>query len=115
MKKKYTESDLEVFNKGVLEGKKHSSPSPETTNFIKTMKSEMREVKKDIKEILLQIAELPKKIIDETDDKYALKYVEEEVSEIKKARFVGLIGVLKIAVQLLISLGVAFLALKLSK
>lgn len=78
----------------------------------------MRDMENKINEILIKIEGLPKKILDESDERYAKKDVEKsmedirtDITGIKKTRYNTLKEYFKMVINLLISLGLAYLTL----
>lgn len=68
----------------------HTTPSPETINRLKTLEDtqtifmdKLDNLKEDIQEISISIAELPEKIFDKADHRYASKEIEEAVRNIQ--------------------------------
>jgi len=62
--------DHETYMNIFLKGQEHTKPSKETLQLISDMKGELKD---DIKNIEIALAELPKKLIDELDKKYVSK------------------------------------------
>lgn len=83
---------IELFNKGVQEGKKHSNPSVETEKFIhmaekniEIMDYRMKSIESDIKEIKDSLKKGEDKfdlLIEKLDSRYALKTTETAVNRI---------------------------------
>jgi hypothetical protein len=83
---------LEIFSRGVAEGKKHSKPSAETENFIhmaekkiEVMDYRMQSMESDIKEIKETVKKSEERfdmLIEKLDARYALKTTETAVNRI---------------------------------
>jgi hypothetical protein len=77
------------YKRGFKEGKEHSSPSPETKEFMIQMNMELKYIKEKIEEISNKIVtkdemercnlELVEKILEKTDKRYATKLTEKIV------------------------------------
>jgi len=59
------------YNQGFLAGQEHKKSSPMTLELFKTMNDEIREIKNDVKDLLVHVAEMPKAIFKEADERYA--------------------------------------------
>lgn len=91
--------------KGVGEGNAHSTPSPETINMFKSMGEQFNDFKKEIKNeistfgekvdemqkqinksnisVIEKMAEIPSKIMEAADKKYASKILEIDLEKLK--------------------------------
>ena len=83
---------LEIFSRGVAEGKKHAKPSSETENFIhmaekkiEIMDYRMKSIESDIKEIketLKKGEDRFDELLEKLDSRYAMKTTETAVNRI---------------------------------
>jgi hypothetical protein len=86
------EDKIEIYNKGVKSGRRHSESSPETKRFMAKIETEMIHVKEELKKQSIQIGNLPTKsdmelsnekliqrVFKSADGKYASKETEKTV------------------------------------
>lgn len=95
---------LEIFSRGVAEGKKHQKPSQETENFIhmaekqiEIMDYRMKSIESDIKEIketLKKGEERFDDLIEKLDSRYASKTTETAVNRIGWLIITAVVGAL---------------------
>ena len=72
---------------------------------------ELKEIKKQNTDILVAIATLPSTILKEADGRYASKSIEKKVETLETTRNSTMFDIMKIGIQALIALGVAYVAL----
>lgn len=81
----------------------------------KTMSEKLDELKDEVNnlgtDIKVSLAQLPQDLSDRFDKRYALKSMEKEIENLKNKSGIVLWDVMKIIVQALIALGVAYVAL----
>ena len=112
--KEYPDETSKIYNKGFKAGGEHRTSSEPTINAFKKMEDKFDNFKDDIKremaDLKVILASLPKKIIDETDKKYACKETENEVKELKAEREKRSYEWLKHFITAISSAVIAFLA-----
>lgn len=81
----------------------------------KTMSEKIDELKDEVNnlgtEIKVSLAQLPQDLSDRFDKRYASKSIEKEIESLKQKNSIVLWDVMKISIQALIALGVAYVAI----
>jgi len=81
----------------------------------KTMSEKLDELKDEVNslgtDIKVSLAQLPQDLSDRFDGRYASKSIEKEIENLKNKSGIVLWDIMKIAIQALIALGVAYVAI----
>ena len=102
-----------IYNQGVKSIQGHSQPSLLTLELIKSMEDKMEKFEEKISSkmeiILIKIAEMPEKLLEKCDAKYASKELEKDVQELRDDRR-WLIKIIlgAIILQILVQIGLKY-------
>lgn len=80
-----TRKELETIKKqkkdeGIIEGRTHSTSSPDTIKVFKSMGDKIDNLASEVNKILIKMEGLPQAIFEKADDRYACKKTEIDLS-----------------------------------